>query len=633
MLEANPSLLIVDDIAANRTILARRFGRRGFQVTEAECALQALALIQQQTFDLILLDVMMPDLSGIDVLKRIRQQHSPMSLPVIMVTAKAEGSDIAEALAAGANDYVTKPVDFVAALARVNTQLERKRDKQAIERANESLLQVNENLEQRVAERTTELMRANEELKREIAERERSQAETHYLAHHDPLTGLGNRVLLREQIEQALAQARRTTETLAILFIDLDGFKSINDTLGHSIGDALLKGIAGRLQESLRESDKIARLGGDEFAVIQMAEEQPKGASALAARLINVIRTPYLVEGHQLMVGASVGIAVASPDKHDPERLLKSADLAMYRAKADGRGTYRFFEPEMDARAQARRLMEIDLRSASIDTAFELYYQPIVDLRANRVTCLEALLRWRHAQRGFIPPTEFIPLAEEIGVIGPLGEWVLRQACADAVNWPDHVKVAVNLSPVQFKHGGLLAAVSNALKISGLPASRLDLEITESVLLEKTDVNLATLNQLSDLGVRISMDDFGTGYSSLSYLRSFHFDKIKIDRSFVRDLANNSDSLAIVRAITDLGTSFGMTVIAEGVETQDQLKHVELEGCTEVQGFLFSPPRPASEIPLIIARLEQAEETLYPVRVQQVTNSKTPRRYALSTGT
>jgi diguanylate cyclase (GGDEF)-like protein len=632
MIESKPSLLIVDDIAANRAILARRFGRRGFRVTEADCALQALELIRKHRFDLVLLDVMMPDLSGIEVLKRVRQQHSPMSLPVIMVTAKSEGSDIAEALAAGANDYVTKPVDFVAALARVSTQLERKRDKEQIQRTNETLLQVNENLEHRVAERTAELVRANEELKREIAERERSQAETHYLAHHDALTGLGNRVLLREQIEQALARARRHDETLAILFIDLDGFKGINDTLGHSVGDALLKCVADRLAESLRESDKVARLGGDEFAVIQMAEEQPKGASALASRLINIIKTPCLVDGHQLMVGASIGIAVASPDKHDPERLLKSADLAMYRAKADGRGTYRFFEPEMDARAQARRLMEVDLRSAPLETAFELYYQPIVDLRENRVICLEALLRWRHAQRGFIPPEEFIPLAEEIGVIGPLGEWVLRQACADAMRWPEDVKVAVNLSPVQFKHGGLIAAVANALSTSGLPASRLDLEITESVLLDKTDVNLATLNQLSDLGVRISMDDFGTGYSSLSYLRSFRFDKIKIDRSFVSDLAQNSDSLAIVRAIADLGSSFGMTIIAEGVETEEQLKHVELEGCTEVQGFLFSPPRPASEIPLIIARLAQGREGRHPMRTAQATDSRSLRRYVASTG-
>jgi EAL domain-containing protein (putative c-di-GMP-specific phosphodiesterase class I) len=265
----------------------------------------------------------------------------------------------------------------------------------------------------------------------------------------------------------------------------------------------------------------------------------------------------------------------------------------------------------MDTRVQARRLMEIDLHSAPIETAFELYYQPIIDLRRNRVTCLEALLRWRHPQRGFVPPDEFVHVAEEIGVIGPLGEWVLRQACADAVNWPDDVNVAVNLSPAQFKQGRLLAAVADALATSGLPASRLDLEITESVLLDKTDANLAVLNQLSDLGVRISMDDFGTGYSSLSYLRSFHFDKIKIDRSFIRDLPRNSDSLVIVRAIAELGTSFGMTIIAEGVETRDQLKCVELEGCTEVQGFLFSPPQPASEVPSIIARLEQAEEVLY----------------------
>ena len=393
---------------------------------------------------------------------------------------------------------------------------------------------------------------------------------------------------------------------MAVLFIDLDSFKITNDTLGHSVGDALLKTIALRLEENLREGDKIARLGGDEFAIVQIGEDQPKGAAALADRLIEVIRKPCIVDGHQLIVGASIGIAVASSDKLDPDQLLKSADLAMYRAKAEGRGTYRFFEAEMDARAQARRAMESDLRTAQIESAFELYYQPIVDLRRGRVSSLEALLRWRHPHRGFVPPSEFIPLAEEIGLIIPLGEWVLQQACAEAMHWPQEINVAVNVSPVQFKYGGLLRAVTDALRDSGLPARRLELEITESILLERTEANLAILNQLRALGVRISMDDFGTGYSSLSYLRTFRFDKIKIDQSFIRDLQTKRDSLPIIRAIADLGNSFGMTTIAEGVETEEQLSFLLLEGCLEVQGYLFSPPRPASEILSIIARVEQA---------------------------
>ena len=606
MTTPKPALLIVDDVAANRAVLARRFGRRGFEIAEADCGKRALELIDQRSFDLVLLDVMMPDVDGLEVLRRVRQQHSPVSLPIIMVTGRSEGTDIAEALAAGANDYVTKPVDFVVALARVNSQIGRKRAEEATHKANESLREMNQNLERRVAERTADLVATNEHLKKEIAERERSQAEIRYLAHHDALTGLGNRILLNQQLNQSLIRVGQSDETLAVLFIDLDSFKITNDTLGHSVGDALLKTIALRLEENLREGDKIARLGGDEFAIVQIGEDQPKGAAALADRLIEVIRKPCIVDGHQLIVGASIGIAVASSDKLDPDQLLKSADLAMYRAKAEGRGTYRFFEAEMDARAQARRAMESDLRTAQIESAFELYYQPIVDLRRGRVSSLEALLRWRHPHRGFVPPSEFIPLAEEIGLIIPLGEWVLQQACAEAMHWPQEINVAVNVSPVQFKYGGLLRAVTDALRDSGLPARRLELEITESILLERTEANLAILNQLRALGVRISMDDFGTGYSSLSYLRTFRFDKIKIDQSFIRDLQTKRDSLPIIRAIADLGNSFGMTTIAEGVETEEQLSFLLLEGCLEVQGYLFSPPRPASEILSIIARVEQA---------------------------
>jgi diguanylate cyclase (GGDEF)-like protein len=607
MVDRAPSLLIVDDIAANRSILARRFQRRGFEITEADCGRRALELLDRQSFDLVLLDVMMPDLSGLDVLRLIRERHSAIALPVIMVTAKSEGTDIAEALEAGANDYVTKPVDFVVALARTNTQLALKRAEEASRCANEALEEMNKKLEERITERTGELVRSNEQLKAEIMERERSQAEAYYLAHHDPLTGLGNRTFLRQHLNQVLARVQRTGETLAILFIDLDGFKSINDTLGHSVGDILLKLIAGRLRESLRDSDEVARLGGDEFAVVQVGQEQPKSAAGLAARLIEVVNEPCAAEGHQLQVGASIGIAMASPGKFEPDQLLKSADLAMYRAKADGRGTYRFFEPDMDERAQARRALEIELRNAVASNAFQVYYQPLVDIEKNRVSAVEALLRWPQAQGGFVPPSVFIPVAEELGLIVPLGAWVLRQACADAMKWPEDVTVSVNLSSVQFKHGVLLRTVLDALAASGLPPGRLELEITESVLLDKSEANLSILNELQKHGIRVALDDFGTGYSSLSYLRMFHFDKIKVDQSFIRDLGNQRNSLSIVRAVADIGTSFGMTTTAEGVETEEQLKWLKREGYAEAQGYLFGRPSPASQIPLLIEDIAQGK--------------------------
>jgi diguanylate cyclase (GGDEF)-like protein len=622
------TLLIVDDVADNRSVLARRFSRQGFETIEAASGMQALELLDQQGVSAVLLDVMMPGIDGFEVLRRIRKNHAESDLPVIMVTAKTDGSDVAEALRAGANDYITKPVDFTAALARVNTQLDRTRAKQQLKEANAELRELNDTLEQRITERTTDLVHSNEQLKKEIAERERSQAEIHYLAHHDSLTGLANRVLLRQQLEQALSHPSVEGGVVAVLFIDLDGFKGINDTLGHLTGDALLRCVAKRIQENVREADKVARLGGDEFAVIQIDPEQPKRAAILATRLIEVIAQPYQVDDSQLLIGASIGVAVATADTTNPEDLLKSADLAMYRAKADGRGTYRFFEPQMDASAQARRAMEISLRTADLQKDFEIHYQPLVDLRSGQVTCLESLLRWRHPEKGFIAPTEFIPLAEEIGMIVPLGEWVLRRACVEARNWPENVKVAVNLSPVQFRNGDLPGAVQAALDESGLPAKRLELEITETVLLDKSENNIAVLNEIRDLGVTISMDDFGTGYSSLSYLRSFRFDKVKIDRSFIGDLTKDDESLAIVRAITDLGRSFGMTTVAEGVETLEQLRCLEGEGCAQVQGYLLSPPRPAAEIPLIIKTLAHARNTRQPLNFRADGDGSQPRAVA-----
>ena len=598
-----PRLLIVDDISDNRTILTRRFQRRGFDVVEAECGLTAIELIDKESFDLVLLDVMMPGMDGIETLKRIRSENSASALPVIMVTAKSESTNIVDALELGANDYVTKPVDFAVALARVNTQISRKRAVERVALANEELRKVNEDLERRVEERTSRLIDANQRLKVEIADREESQARSQYLAYHDSLTGLGNRLLFKEQLEEALTDDSVASHPLAVLFLDLDGFKAVNDTLGHSIGDLLLKSVATKLRDILPRTDRIARLGGDEFAILQISATQPGSSIALAEKIIEVVGQPNSIDGHDVTVGASVGIAVARPGDINTENFLKSADLAMYSAKSDGRGTYRMFDPEMDAIVQARRLLERDMRTALAQDGFRLFYQPLVNLQTKKVTAFEALMRWQHPERGMVPPSDFIPVAEEMGLIVQLGEWALRQACAEATEWPDGVCVSVNLSPLQFSKGNLVSSVMSALASAGLPASRLELEITESVLLEKSERNITILNQLRDLGVRISMDDFGTGYSSIGYLRSFPFDKIKIDQSFVRDLLVDEGSLAIVRAIAGLGVSFGMITTAEGVETEEQMRCLNLEGCIEVQGYLYSRPVPADEIAGVLASL------------------------------
>ncbi len=598
-----PRLLIVDDISDNRMILTRRFQRRGFDVVEAECGLTAIELIDKESFDLVLLDVMMPGMDGIETLKRIRSQNSASELPVIMVTAKSESTNIVDALELGANDYVTKPVDFAVALARVNTQISRKRAVERVALANEELRKVNEGLERRVEERTSRLIDANQRLKVEIADREESQARSQYLAYHDSLTGLGNRLLFKEQLEEALKDVSVASHPLAVLFLDLDGFKAVNDTLGHSIGDLLLKSVATKLRDILPRTDRIARLGGDEFAILQISAAQPGSSIALAEKIIEVVGQPNSIDGHDVTVGASVGIAVARPGDINTENFLKSADLAMYSAKSDGRGTYRMFDPEMDAIVQARRLLERDMRTALAQDGFRLFYQPLVNLQTKKVTAFEALMRWQHPERGMVPPSDFIPVAEEMGLIVQLGEWALRQACAEATEWPDEVCVSVNLSPLQFSKGNLVSSVMSALASAGLPASRLELEITESVLLEKSERNITILNQLRDLGVRISMDDFGTGYSSIGYLRSFPFDKIKIDQSFVRDLLVDEGSLAIVRAIAGLGVSFGMITTAEGVETEEQMRCLNLEGCIEVQGYLYSRPVPADEIVGVLASL------------------------------
>jgi len=429
----------------------------------------------------------------------------------------------------------------------------------------------------------------------DITEWEQAQAQISHMARHDALTSLPNRTLFREELEQALSMVR-PADQLAVLCLDLDHFKKINDTLGHPIGDALLSQVAARLRQCAGPNDTVARLGGDEFAVVQFCRGcDPSAVPALASHIVEAVAAPYEINGHQLVIGVSIGISLAPEDGDNPDALLKNADLALYRAKADGRGTYRFFEAGMDARAQARRLLELDLRLALQRNEFEVHYQPIRDIASDEIVVCEALVRWKHPLRGLIGPNQFIPLAEENGLIIKLGEWVLRTACRDAARWSTAC-VAVNLSPAQFKNPDLVATVTSALGDSGLPASRLELEITESVLLQNSEATRGILHELRALGLKISLDDFGTGYSSLSYLRSFPFDKIKIDRSFVSELASSNDSLAIVRAVTGLGKSLGIVTTAEGVETDAQLEMLSREGCDQAQGYLISKPRPIAEV-------------------------------------
>ncbi|MBV8841010.1 MAG: EAL domain-containing protein [Alphaproteobacteria bacterium] len=429
----------------------------------------------------------------------------------------------------------------------------------------------------------------------DITERRRAQMKIEHMARHDALTDLANRVLLRERLSEALLHVERG-QKLAVLCLDLDQFKCVNDSLGHPVGDELLRTVAGRLQACVRETDTISRLGGDEFCIVQTDIADATDAERLARRIAEAIRATYNLHGHSLNIDVSIGIALAPTDGTDADELIKHADMALYGAKGDGRGVYRFFEPTMDARMKARRALELALRRAFEKSEFELYYQPVLNLAAGDTRCCEALLRWHCPERGLVLPVEFVPVVEEMGLIVALGEWVIRQACHDAAQWPSDICVAINLSPTQLAHKNLVPTVLGALAAAQLSARRLELEITEAVLMQNTDATLQTLHQLRALGIRISMDDFGTGYSSLSYLRSFPFDKLKIDRCFVSGLDNSAEASAIVQAVTALAGRLGMTTTAEGVETVEELERVRALGCTDVQGFLYSRPMPVREL-------------------------------------
>jgi diguanylate cyclase (GGDEF)-like protein len=436
----------------------------------------------------------------------------------------------------------------------------------------------------------------------DVTERRKAEARVAHMAQHDALTDLSNRVLFRDRMIEGLAEVSDRGGAMAVLCLDLDNFKTVNDRLGHAVGDKLLRWVAARLRECAGPNDTVARLGGDEFAILQRGP-QPQSAERLASRMVEIIGRPPPMENHIIHTGVSVGIAIAPDHGLDPDELMKCADLALYQAKARGRGVYQLFHPEMEAHARSRHMLETDLRRALEAGEFHLVYQPQIRLGTSELTGFEALLRWSSATRGLISPADFIPIAEETGLIVPIGEWVLRSACATAAKWPDHVRIAVNLSPVQFRARGLVAMVTSALATAGLDPKRLELEVTETALLEDDEANVAILHQLRKLGVRVSLDDFGVGYSALGYLRKFPFDMIKIDRSFVGTLGLSHESVAIVRTIASLGANLGVETTAEGVETAEQLEFVREAGCTAVQGFYFSKPCSAADVGRMIQQM------------------------------
>jgi diguanylate cyclase (GGDEF)-like protein len=576
-------ILVVDDIEDNRSLLARRFRKRNYEVVEADGGLKALDLIALDPFDVVLLDVMMPDVSGLDVLRRVRQQQLSRHLPIVMVTAKTDRADILEALEAGADDFISKPVDFDIAFARVKGHVERKKSADALERANHALGE------------------SNRQLTNEIDCRERSEAQTQYLANHDALTGLGNHALLKDRVSQAIAYAARYDRRITLAFVDLDNFKIINDSLGHAVGDEFLKLLADRMVECVRASDTVVRLGRDEFVVVLLDQsENAETISQVVGKLRAAISNKIHIAGRDLSVTSSMGVATYPDDGADVDALLTNAEAAAQRAKTLGRDNFQFYRPEFNTKANERLLLLEALRNAVANSEFSLLYQPQVDLLSGRVFGVEALIRWRHPTLGVVCPADFIPMAEETGLIGPIGEWVVREACRQNKAWQEAglppIIMCVNVSARQFGEGALVDRVASVLRETGLTADFLELELTESLIMHDLRQAVATMTKLRELGVQLSIDDFGTGYSSLAALKTFPINRLKIDKSFIDEVAHNESDRAVVRAIISLGQNLKLKVIAEGVETADQVSFLRDCNCDEIQGYHVSRPISASAL-------------------------------------
>lgn len=572
-------LLIVDDEEMNRDMLSRRLELEGYCCLTAAGGADALRLLTEHDFDAVLLDAMMPVLSGYDVLAEIRKTRTAMELPVLMVTAKNQNEDVVNAFEVGANDYITKPINFPVAVARIKSHVAGKK----------------------------------------LATR--SQADANRNSSADPLTGLSNRVSFLDHLNTAVAAAPTVAAHFAVLFLDVDRFKVVNDGLGHLAGDELLITVARRLESCLRGSDvvgriqdgfSISRFGGDEFVILLQGLHQPADAGFVADRILAVLAQPLSLRGHDVTLSASIGIALGG--ESDAEALLRDADTALYRAKVEGKCRWRMFDQALRKQAVERLALEQDLKKGLERGEFMVHYQPIVELPSGRIRGFEALLRWKHAVRGFVSPGDFIPLAEEIGLIGELGTWILRQACRQVRVWHDgHPEsepmfISVNVSTKQFADPNLVRTVEDCLRETGLAPPCLKLEVTESAIVTDPTAAADTLNRLRELGVHISLDDFGTGYSSLSYLQNFKIDTLKIDRSFISRMGSSTESDQIVRTIINLAHNLGMEVTAEGIE--DDLQHSQLYaiGCETAQGFLYSRPISAASIEELLQ--EQSVRTL-----------------------
>ncbi len=572
-------ILLVDDQAQNRDMLGRRLERRGYEVILLESAVGIEEVIATEAIELVLLDWMMPERSGHDALKGIRLLHDAEHVPVIVVTALDDGDIVSMALEAGANDYIPKPIDLRVLTARVKAQLDRR---QAVL----ELDAIRNDLERTVQERTQDLVTANETLSAEVCEREAAEARAQTLARHDSLTGLANRRHFLEDLERRLGLIGQEKSAFALMFVDLDRFKPINDVHGHAIGDELLQVIAARLSGCLRDDSFAARLGGDEFAVLLEGPDGRDGVAAAARRVLHELSAPILVNGLKLTVGASIGIAMCPEDGRNAADLLQRGDAAMLRAKED-RGAYKFFDSSIDEELKSKAALETELRTAIPNGDIVPYFQPVLRLDDGALAGYEVLARWPHRERGMISPVDFIPVAEEAGLVDAMFWALLARACAKALSTPGEFMLAVNISPSQIRDQWFPEKVLRTLRETGFPAQRLEIEVTESAMIGDIQRAKSALMSLKNQGVRIALDDFGTGYSSLFLLRALPIDKLKIDRSFVGTLTTDRENATIVGALVGLGKALGLQVTAEGVEDEATADMLRAMGCEFAQGYLF----------------------------------------------
>lgn len=613
------NVLVVDDSKVFRCAIREILEIGNIQVTEASDGDEALQSVSNAVPDLVLMDIVMPGLDGITVLKELRKSYSKLQLPVVLVTSRGSSREIVQALDFGANDYITKPVDFDVLWARLSNQLMQKQ-------AAEFLRSAQISLEKQIKSRTAELKLTNEKLKKEIEERLHAEEQLQKQASYDVLTGLPNRSLAADRLTQTLVKAKRHNLKPSLAFLDLDNFKYVNDTFGHAAGDDLLREAARRLSECARGSDTVARLGGDEFLIILDDADKIKGVQHetgvrhVAERIIKCFSRPFIIEGQELNITPSIGFAIYPKDGENSNQLMRHADAAMYRSKHEGKNTYCFYSPEMTVQAKLRMNVESQLRHALERNELTIAYQPIVDSKSGEIIKAEALLRWDCEELGMITPDYFIPIAEDTGVILPIGEWVINQACKQVKDWRESgwsdLCVTINVSARQFQSDStLVEAVATGLRKNDLPAEAIQLELTEGILLEETSDSVKMMKLLEKMGVKLLIDDFGSGYASLSYLQRYNFDSIKIDRSYIDNVLNNEQDAKLVKAVIAMANSLGLSVVSEGVETKGQLDFLLNANCKFIQGYYFSKPVPSDEFVVLLKKMNSTDLKVNPLKV------------------